>query len=150
VAAGAAPALARWITGAADASPTTSSYRSTRQMLGRLEVTSAGQYSIRYNLMDGRSLQFEDENRNDTPFVRNPFPPLPGGIASNLGPEVRMRGPTLWAALQLSAVRPDGSTPSVLISLTQNVDAFSATCADLIEAWPENILPNYWTRDNPD
>jgi hypothetical protein len=121
VAARAAPALARWIASSPDAAPTTSSYRSTRQMLGRLEVSAAGQYTIRYDLMDGRSLKFDDERPDDTPFVRSPFPPLPGGIDGNQGPEVRMRAPTLWAALQLAAERPDGSTPSVLISLTQNV-----------------------------
>jgi hypothetical protein len=48
VAARSAPALARWFSGDPDASPTTSSYRSTRQMLGRLEVSAAGQYIIRY------------------------------------------------------------------------------------------------------
>jgi hypothetical protein len=144
VAARAAPALARWITGSRDARPTTSSYRSTRQMLGRLEVSAAGQYAYRYDLMDGRSLKFDDERREDTPFVRNPFPPLPGGIDAAAGPEVRMRAPTLWAALQLAAERPDGSRPSVLISLTQSVEAFSTTYADLMDSWPENTLPNYY------
>jgi len=148
VAARAAPALARWITSMPDASPTTSSYRSTRQMLGRLEVSATGRYAIRYNLMDGQSLRFDDERRSDTPFVPDPFPPLPGGIDANQGPEVRMRGPTLWAALQLAAERPDGSTPSVLISLTQSIEAFSATCADLMDSWMEHTtLPNYWTID---
>jgi hypothetical protein len=150
VAARAAPALARWITGTHDASPITSTYRSTRQMLGRLEVNTTGEYTIRYDLMDGRSLRFDDERRADTPFVRNPFPPLPGGIATAEGPEVRMRAPTLWAALQLAAERPDGSTPSVLISLTQSVEAFSATCADLMDSWPENTLPNYRAIDEAD
>ncbi|MDP2158795.1 MAG: DEAD/DEAH box helicase, partial [Nitrospirota bacterium] len=143
VAARASAALARWITSSPDASPTTSSYRSTRQMLGRLEVTASGQYAIRYDLMDGRSLKFEDEHRTDTPFVVRPFPSLPGGIEANAGPEVRMRAPTLWAALQLAAERPDGTRPSVLVSLTQSIEAFSATCADLMDTWPENTLPNY-------
>lgn len=143
VAARAAPALARWITGDPAALPTTSSYRSTRQMLGRLEVSRAGQYTIRYNLMDGQSLEFANEERNDTPFVPNPFPPLPGGINATQGPEVLMRAPTLWAALQLAAERPDGSKPSVLISLTQNAQPFSSTCADLIEGWQGASLPNY-------
>ena len=150
VAARAAPALARWISGTPDASPTTSSYRSTRQMLGRLEVSPAGQYTIRYDLMDGQSLKFDDERRADMPFVPSPFPPLAGGIDGAAGPEVRMRGPTLWAALQLAAERPDGSRPSVLISLTQNVETFSATCADLMESWPENTLPNYRAVDETD
>ncbi|MGO9237903.1 MAG: DEAD/DEAH box helicase [Methylocella sp.] len=143
VAARAAPALARWVSGTPDAAPTISAYRSTRQMLGRLEVSATGQYAIRYDLMDGRSLKFEDERREDSPFVRNPFPPLPGGVNAAQGVEVRMRAPTLWAALQLAAARPDGSTPSVLISLPQNVGTFASTCADLMEAWPDETLPNY-------
>lgn len=147
VAARAAPALARWISGASDAIPTTSDYRSTRQMLGRLEVNATGRYTIRYDLMDGRSLKFEDERREDTPFVRDPFPPLPGGVDAEEGVEVRMRAPTLWAALQLAAERPDGSTPSVLISVTQHVDRFASTCADLMDTWSEGRLPNYTALD---
>lgn len=147
VAARAAPALARWIASAPDAAPTSSSYRSTRQMLGRIEVSDRGQYSIHYDLMDGLSLRFDDEHASNTPYVRNPFPPLPGGIDSELGPEVSMRAPTLWAALQLAAERPDGSTPSVLISLTQSIEAFSATCADLMDSWPDDELPKYRTVD---
>lgn len=147
VAASAAPALARWIATTSDAFPTTSSYRSTRQMLGHLDVTTTGQYTIHYDLMDGRSLRFNDEQRTNTPFVPNPFPRFPGRISDDAGPEVRMRGPTLWAALQLATARPDGSTPSVLISVTQGIEAFSATCADLIDSWPENTLPNYQSID---
>lgn len=150
VASDAAPALARWVAGSRDAVPTTSSYRSTRQMLGHLEVSSRGQFTIRYDLMDARSLKFDDERRDDTPYVRSPFPPMPGGIDVNDGPEVRMRKPTLWAALHLAAQRPDGSTPSVLISLTQNIDAFSKTCADFIETLPEEVLPNYRTINEED
>ena len=146
VAAHAAPALARWITGGPDAHPTTSSYRSTRQLLGRLEVNSTGEYTIRYDLMDGQSLEFADERPTDTPYVRRPFAPLPGGLSEE-GPEVRMRAPTLWAALQLAAERPDGSAPSVLISLTQSVEAFSLTCVHLMDAWPEHTLPNYRAID---
>jgi hypothetical protein len=119
-------------------------------MLGRLEVDAAGHYSIHYDLMDGRSLEFDDERRAGTPFVRNPFPPLPGGISTDDGPEVRMRGPTLWAALHLAATRPDGSIPSVLISITQRVEAFSATCANLMDGWPENSLPDYRSFNETD
>lgn len=150
VAARTAPALARWIDGSPTASPATSAYRSTRQMLGRLEVSTNGQYTIRYNLMDGRSLQFEDERRPDTPFVPSPFPPLVGGLKIEDGPEVRMRAPTLWAALQLAAERPDGSKPSVMISITQSIETFSKTCADLMDRWSENNLPNYRAIDDTD
>ena len=150
VAARAAPALARWIGGTNESRPTTSSYRSTRQMLGRLEVSAAGEYSIHYELMDGRSLQFEDERLLSTPYVPRPFPRVPGGVPENEGPEVRMRAPTLWAALQLAAERPDGSTPSVLISLTQNVESFAATCAELMDNWQDEHLPNFRAFDEAD
>jgi hypothetical protein len=147
VAAQAAPALARWVSGNPEAVPTSSTYRSTRQMLGRLEVAPNGQFSIRYSLMDGHSIKFDDERREDSPFVRDPFPPLPGGLDAEAGPDVQMRAPTLWAALNLAARRPDGSTPSVMISLTQNVDTFARTCADLMDAWQEYALPDYRTVD---
>jgi hypothetical protein len=86
VAARAAPALARWVSDAPDALPTTSSYRSTRQMLGRLEVRPAGQFSIRYSLMDGHSLKFDDERRDDSPFVPDPFPAVPGVSIRKMDP----------------------------------------------------------------
>lgn len=145
VAARAAPALARWVSDAPDAIPTSSAYRSTRQMLGRLEVRPTGQFAIRYSLMDGHSLKFDDERRDDSPFVPDPFPAVPGGMNPEDGPEVRMRAPTLWAALNLAAKRPDGSTPSVLISLTQNIDTFATTCADLLDKWQDIALPDYWS-----
>src|SRR3546814_19371120 len=80
-------------------------------------------------------LKFAGERRDDSPVVPDPFPAVPGGMNPEDGPEVRMRAPTLWAALNLAAKRPDGSTPSVLISLTQNIDTFAATCADLLDKW---------------
>src|SRR3546814_20547584 len=80
VAARAAPALARWVTDAPDAMPTSSSYRRTRQMLGRLEVRPTGQFAIRYRLLAGHSLKFDYERRDDFPFLPDPFPPVPGGM----------------------------------------------------------------------
>src|SRR3546814_14687856 len=74
-----------------------------------LEVRPTGQFAIRYSLMDGHSLKFDDERRDDSPFVPDPFPAVPGGMNPEDGPEVRMRAPTLWAALNLAAKRPDGS-----------------------------------------
>ena len=73
-------ALARWISGDRNAVPTVSAYRSTRQMLGRMEVSRRGSFSIHYELMNGRSLRFEEERVAQTPFVRAPFPPMPGNI----------------------------------------------------------------------
>src|SRR5262249_51625308 len=53
----------------------------------------------------------------------------------------------LWAALHLAAERSDGTRPTVMISLTQNVSSFAEDCADLLEGWiaAEVALPNYWS-----
>ena len=145
VAGKAAPALSRWLSGDPNATPTVSAHRSTRQMLGRLEVGVNGHFTIRYALMDGRSLLFRDERRNQTPFVPAPFPPMPGTI--DFGhPEKAMQAPTFWAALHLAAAQADGSTPSVLISVSQNIESFAAVCADRLDEWADDDLPNYWDR----
>src|SRR3546814_14888081 len=100
-------ALARWVTDAPDAMPTSSSYRSTRQMLGRLEVRPTGQFAIRYSLMDGHSLKFDDERRDDSPFVPATFPAVPGGMHPEAGPEVRIPAPTMLAVPTPAAKRPE-------------------------------------------
>ncbi|MFD2252425.1 hypothetical protein FHS82_004108 [Pseudochelatococcus lubricantis] len=152
VAAKAAPAIASWLSSDEDGDPISSTYRSTRQMLGRLEITRSGHFDIRYDLMDGRTLEFEDERTDDRPYVPRPFASVPGGVDSGLGVEKSLRGPTLWAALHLAAERPDGTRPTVMISLTQNVNSFAENCADLLEAWieAEVPLPNYWSVADDD
>jgi len=153
VAAKAAPAIASWLSSDEDGGPISSTYRSTRQMLGQLEVSAAGQFDIRYDLMDGRTLEFEDERTDDRPYIPRPFPATPNGVDRALGSEKSLRGPTLWAALHLAAERPNGSRPTVMISLTQFVSAFAETCAELMDGWiEENVaLPNYWfvAADDP-
>ncbi len=152
VAAKAAPAIASWLSSDADGGPISSTYRSTRQMLGRLEVARSGRFDIRYDLMDGRTLEFEDERTDDRPYIPSPFPPVPSGVDSALGVEKSLRGPTLWAALHLAAERPNGTRPTVMISLTQNVSSFAENCADLLDAWivAEVSLPNYWSVADDD
>lgn len=143
VAARAAPALARWISGGANEQPTASDYRSTRQMVGCLQVSREGHFEIRYDLMDGKPLRFNDERPGDTPYVRRPIAQLAEEINLRNGPEVRMRVPTLWAALQLAAQRPDGSKPTVLISITQRIEHFASTCNEALDRFDEATLPNY-------
>ncbi|QRR14983.1 DEAD/DEAH box helicase [Burkholderia sp. MS389] len=149
VAAHAAPAIARWLGGNPGARPITSTHRSTRQMVGKLEISPRGALSIHYDLMDGQSLRFGDGASEDTPYVPAPFGPIPGGMPDD-GPEVRMRAPTLWAALNLAGQRSDGLRPAVLISITQNVGAFAKTCADLMDQWESEVLPAYSAIDEND
>lgn len=154
VAANAAPALARWIAADPSSEPAQSDYRSTRQMLGRLEINRSGAFRIVYDLMDGRSLRFRNGKTYEKPFISTPFPSLPGGFADDSSPDKRMRAPTLWAALHLAARRADGSRPTVLISVTQHVSPFAEACVTLLDTWA-NQLPDYfpspqnndlWTR----
>ncbi|MCY4598357.1 MAG: DEAD/DEAH box helicase [Acidobacteria bacterium] len=142
VAAAAAPALARWIGGTPDAVPVTSAHRSTRQMVGRIEVSARGRFSIRYDLMDGRSLRFEDQQAEQIPFVPTPFPqmPVPPDFSQ---PEKAMQATALWAAIHLAAERPDGSRPSVLISVTQSIGSFASECVSRLREWPTDQLPAY-------
>ena len=148
VAAQAAPAIARWL-GGPDALPVTSNHRSTRQMVGRLEVSSQGTFSIHYDLMDGQSLEFDKNTGENTPYVPAPFSPLPGGMVDD-GPDIRMRNPTLWAALNLAKERSDGLRPAVLVSITQHIGGFAKTCADLMDLWQDKNLPVYSAIDEND
>ncbi|ABF88218.1 ATP-dependent helicase, DEAD/DEAH box family [Myxococcus xanthus DK 1622] len=143
VAANAAPALARWVTTNRDSVPTRSDYRSTRQMLGRLEVSPTGVFRITYELMDGRSLRFKNGRTYEKPFIPAPFPPLPNEVQDSLGPEKRLRGPTLWAALHLAARRSDDTRPTVLISLTQHITPFAEDCLEHLDSWNTH-LPDYF------
>jgi hypothetical protein len=144
VAADAAPSLARWISRDQEAAPTESRHRSTRQMLGRLEVSTQGAFTIRYDLMNGLSLKFTEGRTQLEPFVANPFPRMPHRLGSAEQPDVRMRAPTLWAALNLAAERTGGATPTVLISLTQNPEGFAESCLEILDAWPIETLPRYF------
>jgi len=142
VAATAAPALARWITGRRDALPTSASHRSTRQMLGKIEVSAAGQFTIMYSLMDGRPMRFRDQEQEQTPYVGRPFPAIP--VAPDFSsPDKPMQSVSLWAALHLASERPDGSKPSVLISVTQKIGSFAEECLRRLDEWPLDRLPTY-------
>jgi hypothetical protein len=72
VAAEAAPSLARWISGDEEATPTESRHRSTRQMLGRLEVSAQGTFTIQYDLMNGQSLKFREGKTTSSPMSLSP------------------------------------------------------------------------------
>ena len=150
VAAAAAPAIASCYGDEENAEPIISSHRSTRQMVGRLEVFPSGQFEIRYELMDGHSLAFDDERPNDCPYVPNPFLSLPDGFNDDVTPEVSIRAPTLWAALHLAAGREGGDQPTVLISITQNIMSFAKTCVELMDEWEDQNIPNYWSDDEDD
>ena len=133
-----------------NAEPVVSRHRSTRQMVGSLEVSPSGRFEIRYELMDGHSLAFEDERPDERPYVREALPPLPNGFNDDDKPEASIRAPTLWAALHLAAERKGGEKPTVLISITQYISKFAETCVNLMDEWKDQNLPTYWSAEEDD
>ena len=93
--------LASWIRGQASEADSIN-YRSTRQLIGRLECLSNRRFEIRYDLLDGSNLRFSERGESDTPYIGDPFPPYP--TAPQLekgGPEKRLRPYLFWAAVHL-------------------------------------------------
>lgn len=144
VAAQAGPAISSWITRNVEGDPIRSDYRSTRQMIGRIEVDKRGRFKIEYDLMNGHSLLFEDRQSVEKPYINNPFSPMLQNLESAQHPQKRMRAPTLWAALHLAAKREDGSQATVLISITQDIPSFAESCLNNLEEWPGDKLPDFF------
>jgi hypothetical protein len=138
--------LHRWVSGNLQGTSVRTTYRSTRQLIGRLECSLSRSFSIHYDLLDGASLQFSEQGASDTPFIPQPFPPHPPAPRwENAGPEVRLRPPLLWAALQLAAPDDRGERHGVLISITQRIIDYAGDFLALLnDTWAEVALPNYF------
>jgi RAD3-like DEAD/DEAH box helicase len=134
--------LSRWVAGGTSPAEV-SDYRSTRQLIGRLDYLGDYSYRIRYDLLDGHSLRFPPDGPSDSPYVPNPIPPCPP-IPAGLGSEKRLRLPTLWAAIQLSRPGSDGRYRPVLISVTQQIGAFGRDLLSHLEGLWGRQLPADW------
>lgn len=145
VAAGFEQTLSNWVTGTTESLPTTVSYRSTRQLIGRLECRADHRYEIRYDLMDNVRLQFAGPEEN-TPYIPNPFPPLPAANPwANEGPEKRIRAHALWAAMNIAAADEYGKQSTVLISVTQRPGGYADDFLTLLDkTWAAIFLPNFF------
>ncbi|MFC3746808.1 DEAD/DEAH box helicase [Paenibacillus sp. GCM10012306] len=125
-------ALSDWISSSLNSAPEITPYKSTRQLIGRLEWYKTGKYEIRYDLLNGNDLSFaEEEDIDNVPFIQNPFDSFPLGYDelpkkyTSKGVDKRQRPLLFWAALQL--IKPDdlGNQHSVLISITQNISGYA-------------------------
>lgn len=143
-------ALASWVTGEANAVPATTLYRSTRQLIGRLECLSSRNFIIRYDLLDGADLQFEQDNQDETPYVVSPFPACPSADiweskSVNRGPEKRLRPFLLWAAMQLASQYHKGQYGAVLISVTQYINGYAGDFLTLLDSiWSDKEKPEFF------
>lgn len=140
VAEGIEESIQRWVTGTTSGSPVRVSYRSTRQLIGRLIASPTGTFEIRYDVLDGHRLAFR-EDVDATPYVRNPIPPRPA-LPAWTGPEKGLRPALFWAALNFSAPDERGRRHAVLISITMKIADYAKDLLDLIET--------HWTDELPD
>ena len=148
VASGCEDKIASWVAGRDDASPIQTSYRSTRQLIGRLECLQSRRCEIIYDLLDGSSLQFQEPNQRDRsyPYIPRPFPSHPPAPNfEKTGPEKRLRPYLFWGAMHLAKPDEKGKQHSVLISITQNIVGYARDFLNLLEStWSDQELPEFF------
>ncbi|KAF0247023.1 MAG: DEAD/DEAH box [Planctomycetota bacterium] len=140
VTAGLEGSISRWLVGDA-AKPANSDYRSTRQLVGRLECFPSGESRIQYDLLDRAKLTFAEVE--ESPYVPSPFskhPPSPSFVGRT--PTAAMRPHLLWAALHLVSSGNDGVPRTVLISVMSRITAYEEDFLVLLEKdWAGLPLP---------
>lgn len=147
VAAGVEGVLAKWVTSDRASTAAKTTYRSTRQLIGRLECLPSRKFEIQYDLLDGADLQFEDTRKTQRPYVPNPFPPFPPAPEwEEGGPNKIIRPYALWAAMHLAAPDSSGHQQAVLISVTQHIDWYTKDFLKLLDStWvDESQLPRFF------
>jgi hypothetical protein len=139
-------ALASWVRGEPNSTPVKTSYRSTRQLIGRLDCLPQRRFEIVYDLLDGDSLQFTEGGSADRPFIPNPFRPHPPAPALEQGgPDKRLRPYLFWAGMSLAAADEAGNRHGVLMSITQRIGGYAEDFLVLLEtSWANIELPSYF------
>lgn len=142
--------LAQWISGGAETDAVSVPYRSTRQVVGRLQCRNNGQFRIEYDLLDGEPLEVASRGV-DAPFVPAPFPPMPAADRLS-GPKQQPATRALWAAMNLASARGEVARPqSVLVSVTEGIDHFAGWWLELLEDdWSAAPLPTFFESPTDD
>lgn len=140
--------LAKWIANDSNATPAKTEYRSTRQIIGKLEVAVTGNFGIKYDLLDRNPLAFSKKNPDDGPYIMNPVPKDPTPLDWRKGSdEVKLRSSLFWAALHLAQKNDKGEYSSILISITQQIGAYASDLIHLIdEIWVNEQLPDFFSE----
>ncbi len=152
VAAGGSNTLAQWVSGDFESQAETASYRSTRQLIGRLNWNISGDYKIYYDVMNGAALRFnqkqEGENR---PFIPRPFNSFPIDFSllpkafTGKGPSKKLRPYLVWAAIQMATKDESGNQSSVLVSITQQIGGYAKDFLIIIEKILKGVkLPKFF------
>ncbi|QLE40705.1 DEAD/DEAH box helicase [Nostoc sp. C052] len=148
-------ALASWIENQTNASPAKTYYRSTRQLIGRLECLTGRGFRINYDLLDGRRLRFEEDGQA-TPFIQSPFLTYPpaGTLETHKSSGKRVRPYLFWTAplsynnklseAESSAIETLDSLDSILLSAIVEIEHLTAK--DLSPNELEEQLQKIWRR----
>lgn len=133
-------AMSGWATGNAASVPAQVNYRSTRQLIGRLICKPNRGFEIRYDILDGESLEFSaetNEQESPTPYVRDPFPPFPPAPELEKNFSALQYMYTFWAAFCFASSE---TKQSVMISVTTGIDDFTKPLINLLENdWNANV-----------
>jgi len=136
-------ALASWVASEAQMSAAITDYRSTRQLIGRLECLPDRGFEIRYDLLDGAFLQSPEGD--DTPFLVAPFPNYPpAGALETDSPRKRLRPYLFWAAMHLAAPNASGQQHAVLISIAQQIGGYAEDFLQLLTIWQNVPKPVFF------
>lgn len=133
-------AMSGWATGKEASVPAQVNYRSTRQLIGRLICKPKRGFEIRYDILDGESLEFLagiDDQEAPTPYVPNPFPPFPPAAELEKTFSLLQRMYTFWAAFCFATSE---TKQSVMISVTTSIEDFANLLIKLLENdWVANV-----------
>lgn len=138
--------LACWVTRQPSASPVSAGYRSMRQLIGRLECLPNRGFTIRYDMMDGSTLEFQEAGQPDRPYIPSPFNPYaPASKWEKAGPQKRLRPYLLWAGMHLAAPDQGGRQHAVLLAIAQHIGGFAEDFLDLLDHdWSNESLPQFF------
>lgn len=137
VAGGAAGPVARWIEGDADASPIGLNYRSTRQIIGKLETIPSSPPKMKLDLVNGAKI--EVRGRGAAPYINiqiDRMPLLPATMRSSLDRFNQLS--VLWTSLHLTV-----SKQRILISITQQPERTMGWFVDALELEVWDVVDNF-------
>lgn len=127
VAGGAAPPVARWIEGRADAEAVGTRYQSTRQVIGVLETVPEQPGRMLLDLMNGQPLYVR--GRDEPVYIRLRTPPMPRLPAAMRNSVYRFNQlHVLWTALHLK-----DQERRILISVAQQPEQTMRWYAEVLE-----------------